>query len=186
MDRSRHLPINISVLLASLLMASCAATPLSGPGTPAPAPTTVLSATALADKGAATPIPATSAPPTEACAHFLPAAPCITYNSVAASSDGKALPWAAAGAVKIQLTSVNGGLQLAMRAPCSPFSAPVTIKGNTLTVGKIAVGAAGCVGAAGDYQSWLQEFLKRPIAMTYANGTLFWVSGPDSLSFKSE
>lgn len=186
MDRTRHLPINISVLVASLLMTSCAATPLGGPGTPAPTPTTVLSATALADKGAATPIPATSAPPREACAHFLAAAPCITYNSVAASSNGKALPWAADGAVKIQLTSVNGGLQLAMRTPCASFSAPATIKGNTLTVGKIAVGAEGCVGAAGDDQAWPQEFLKRPTAMTYAKGTLFWVSGTDSLNFKSE
>lgn len=186
MDRARHLPIRISILVASLLMASCAATPPGGPGTSAPTPST-LSATTQADKSAATPIPATTSRPQEACAPFLTGAPCATYDSVAASSHGKALAWAAAGTVKVQLTSVKGTLQLSVRTPCSPLSAPVAIKANILTVaGKIATGAEGCVGAAGDQQVWVQEFLKRPIAMTYSNGTLSWVSGADALSFKTE
>jgi hypothetical protein len=63
----------------------------------------------------------------------------------------------------------------------------VVIKGNILTVaGKIATGAEGCVGAEGYQRLWVQEFLKRPIAMTYESGKLLWSSGEDSLTFKAE
>jgi hypothetical protein len=58
--------------------------------------------------------------------------------------------------------------------------------GNTLTVGTIATGAEGCIGAVGNQQAWIQELLKRPIDMTYTQGTLNWVSGKDSLSFKAQ
>lgn len=185
MDRARHLPLKISVLLASLLMTSCAATPSAGPVTPPP--TTALSATAQADKTPPTPIPATTSQAQEVCAPFLPGAQCTTYESVSAASNGKALPWAANGAVKAQLTSINGALLLTVRTPCGPLGAPVVIKGNVLTVaGKIAMGASGCIGAAGDQREWVQQFMKRPIAMTYANGKLLWTSGADSLTFKTE
>lgn len=182
MGRTRLLPIKTSVLLASLLMTSCAATPPGGQSTPTP-----LSASAQADKSAPTPLPAITSQPQEVCAPFLPGAPCATYDSVSAASNGKALPWAANGAVKAQLTSINGALLLTVRTPCGPLGAPVVIKGNILTVaGKIAAGAEGCIGAAGFQRNWVQEFLKRPIAMTYANGKLLWVSGADSLTFRSE
>lgn len=182
MDRARHLPLKISVLLASLLMTSCAATPPGGQSTPTP-----LSTSAQADKSAPTPLPATTSQPQQTCAPFLPGAPCTTYDSVSAASNGKALPWAANGAVKAQLTSINGELLLTVRTPCGPLGAPVVIKGNILTVaGKIATGAEGCVGAEGYQRLWVQEFLKRPIAMTYESGKLLWSSGEDSLTFKAE
>lgn len=182
MNRTWRLPIRISVLLASLLMTSCAATPPGGQSTPTP-----LSASAQADKSAPTPLPATTSQPQQTCAPFLPGAPCTTYDSVSAASNGKALPWAANGAVKAQLTSINGELLLTVRTPCGPLGAPVVIKGNILTVaGKIATGAEGCVGAEGYQRLWVQEFLKRPIAMTYTQDTLTWTSGTDTLSFKVE
>lgn len=182
MGRTRLLPIKISVLLASLLMTSCAATPPGGQSTPTP-----LSASAQADKSAPTPLPATTSRPQQTCAPFLPGAPCTTYDSVSAASNGKALPWAANGAVKAQLTSINGELLLTVRTPCGPLGAPVVIKGNILTVaGKIATGAEGCVGAEGYQRLWVQEFLKRPVAMTHESGKLLWVSGDDSLTFRSE
>lgn len=189
MGSTRRLPLSISALAVALLIASCAdpSPSGSGSGTAAPIPassTAAPSKSAVADSGSTA--PPTSVPPLETCAAFLPTAPCATYNSVAASANGKDLPWAAAGSVKVQLTSVDGTLQLAMKTECAPISGPATIAGNTLTVGKIATGAEGCSGAAGDHQVWLQEFLKRPIAMTYTQGTLSWVSGTDALSFKTE
>ncbi|WP_253906733.1 META domain-containing protein [Arthrobacter sp. I3] len=132
------------------------------------------------------PVPATSGAPQETCAAFLPAAPCATYSSVAATSNGKALRWAAAGTITVRLASVEDTLQLAMRTDCSPISGPATIAGNTLTIEKIATGASGCIGAAGEHQAWLHELLKRPISMTYTQDTLTWTSGTNTLSFQAE
>lgn len=190
MDRTWHLAIRIAALASALLVPSCAATPSRGPETAVPTPTTSGTAgpstSAVAGTGSATPLPATtSGLPQETCAAFLPTAPCATYGSVAPTSNGTAVPWAAAGTVKVQLTSVSGTLQLAMKTDCSPISAPVTITGNTLTVGNIAIGAMGCLAPAGEHETWILEFLKRPIAMTYAQNTLTWASGTETLSFKT-
>lgn len=189
MDRAWRLRIGISVL-AALLMTSCAATPSGVPGSAASTPTT--SGIAATSPGALTssvgnsPVPATSGPPQETCAAFLPTAPCSTYSSVAATSNGMALPWAAAGTIKVRLGSVEGTLQLAMKTDCSPISGPVTITGNTLTIGKIATGASGCIGTSGEHQAWIHELLKRPISMTYTQDTLTWTSGINTLSFQAE
>lgn len=189
MDRSWRLRIGISVL-AALLMTSCAATPSVVPGSAASTPTTsgiaATSPSAPTSSVSKSPVPATSGPPRETCAAFLPTAPCSTYSSVAATSNGMALPWAAAGTIKVRLSSVEGTLQLAMKTDCSPISGPATIAGNIMTLGKIATGASGCIGTAGDHQAWIHEFLKRPIAMTYKQDTLTWTNGTDTLSFKAE
>lgn len=185
MDRSWRLPIRISVLAAALLAASCAV-----PGSASSTPTS--SGTAATSPGAPTsfrsnsPVPVTTGPPQETCAAFLPKAPCATYASVAATSNGKALPWSAAGTIKARLTSVEDTLQLVMRTDCAPVGGRVTIAGNIMTTGSIATGASGCIGTAGQDQAWIHEFLKRPIAMTYAQDTLTWTSGTDTLSFKVE
>lgn len=190
MDRVWRLPIRISVLAMALLMTSCGPASTGGPGSESPNPTTsgeiAATPSALTGSGSATPVPPTSGPPRETCAAFLPSAPCATYASVAATSNGAALPWVAEGTIKVRLTSVEGTLQMAMKTDCSPISAPATVAGNTMTLGKIATGASGCIGTAGDHQSWIQEFLKRPIAMTYAKDILTWTSGTDTLSFKAQ
>ncbi|MFH5880178.1 META domain-containing protein [Arthrobacter sp. NA-172] len=86
----------------------------------------------------------------------------------------------------MHLNSVDGSLQLAARTPCAPVGGPATIKGNTLTVGKLAVGAVGCAGDAATEQQWVVEFLRLPIEMSYSQGTLIWKNGADALSFKSK
>jgi len=190
MDRMRRLGMGVSVLVAALLMTSCAATPSGEQGSAAATSNT--SETAATSPGAPTssvsnsPVPATFGPPQETCAAFLPAAPCATYGSVAATSNGKALQWAAAGTITVRLASVEGTLQLAIRTDCSPISGPATITGNTLTIGKIAIGASGCIGTPGEHQAWIHELLKRPISMTYTQDTLTWTSGTNTLSFQAE
>lgn len=190
MDRIWRLSIRISVLAAALLVTSCAATPSDVPGSASSTLTTSgIAATppgALTSSGSNIRVPATSDPPQESCAAFLPTAPCATYGGVAATSNGKALPWAAVGTTKVRLTSVEGTLQLVMKTYCSPIGGPVTIAGNIMTIGKIATGASGCIGTGGEHQAWIHEFLKRPIAMTYTQDTLTWSSGTDTLRFKAE
>lgn len=190
MDRIWRSPIRISVLAAALLMTSCAVPSSSVPGsassTPTISGTAAASPSALAGSGSKSPVPATPGPPQETCAAFLPTAPCAAYSSFAATSTGKAQPWAAARTIKVRLTSVEGTLQLAMKTDCSPISGPVTIAGNIMAIGRIATGASGCIGTAGIHQAWIDEFLKRPIAMTYTQNTLAWTSGTDTLSFKAE
>jgi heat shock protein HslJ len=97
-----------------------------------------------------------------------------------------ALPWAAAGTIKVRLSSVEGTLQLAMKTDCSPISGPATIAGNIMSLGKVATGASGCIGIAGEHEAWIHEFLKRSIAMTYTQDTLTWTSGTNTLSFRAE
>lgn len=67
-----------------------------------------------------------------------------------------------------------------------PGGGQATITGNTLTVRNIATGAMGCAGDVGEQHLWVMEFLKRPIELTFSQGTLSWKSGTDTLSFKSE
>ncbi len=55
-----------------------------------------------------------------------------------------------------------------------------------MTIGKKATGASSCIGTAGEHQAWIHEFLRRPIAMTYAEDKLTWKSGTGTLSFKAE
>jgi len=190
MDRFWRLRIGISVLAAALLMTSCATTPSGVPGSAASTPTTsgiaATSTIASTNSVSNSPVPATSGPPQETCAAFLPTAPCSTYSSVAATSNGMALPWAAAGTIKVRLSSVEGTLQLAMKTDCSPISGPATIAGNIMTLGKVATGASGCIGTAGEHQAWIHEFLKRSIAMTHTQDTLTWTSGTNTLSFRAE
>jgi len=190
MDRFWRLRIGISVLAAALLMTSCATTPSGVPGSAASTPTTsgiaATSTIASTNSVSNSPVPATSGPPQETCAAFLPTAPCSTYRSVAATSNGMALPWAAAGTIKVRLSSVEGTLQLAMKTDCSPISGPVTIAGNIMTLGKVATGASGCIGIAGEHEAWIHEFLKRSIAMTHTQDTLTWTSGTNTLSFRAE
>ena len=190
MDRIWRLPSRISVLAAAMVVTSCAATSSVVPGSASSTPTTsgtaVTSPGALTSSGSNSPVPATSGPPPETCAAFLPTAPCATYGGVAATSNGKVLPWAGIGTMKVRLTSVEGTLQVAMKTDCSPIGGSVTIDGNIMTIGKIATGASGCIGTAGENQAWIHKFLKRPIAMTYTQDTLTWTSGTDTLSFKAE
>jgi hypothetical protein len=94
MKRTRLWQYAVPFLFLVTLMTSCGAQTSDGP------------ATALA-----TLRPNSSTPPQESCAAFLPSAPCATYASVSGTDSSKELPWVAAGAVKVQLASVNGGLE---------------------------------------------------------------------------
>lgn len=131
------------------------------------------------------PSPTVSAPPLESCASFLPSAPCSQYVSISGTSNGVALPWAAAGGLTVELNSLNGGLQLAAKTPCNPISGPAAITGNTLTVDELAVGAMGCAGNPSAQEQWVVQFLKRPIEMAFGQDTLTWTTGADTLSFKA-
>ena len=59
------------------------------------------------------------------------------------------------------------------------------ITGNVMTVGDIGIGAAGCPEDLGQQDTWVLEFLKRPVEVTFSQDTLQWTSGADTLSFKS-
>ncbi|NYE93884.1 hypothetical protein FHU41_000105 [Psychromicrobium silvestre] len=157
-----------SALFLCLLLTSCGSGPVGGPGT-----------------AVNTPSASSSTPPQESCAVFLPATPCSQYVSVSGASHGVVLPWLAKGGLIVGLTSVNGGLQFTAKTPCDPISGPATLSGNSLTVGKLAVGAAGCVGDQSQQQQWMMQFLKQPITMTFSQNVLTWTSGTDTLSFKS-
>lgn len=155
-------------------MTSCAAGTTGGPGTAGSTPP------------AAPPNSQTvSRTPVEACAPFLPSASCSPYASISGTANGKNLPWLASGAVTVQLTTVTGSLQLAVKTPCNPVGGPATISGNTLDVGDIAVGAMGCAGDVGAQEQWVVGFLQRPIEMTSADGVLHWTSGPDTLTLRA-
>ncbi|UKA56812.1 META domain-containing protein [Arthrobacter sp. FW306-2-2C-D06B] len=127
-----------------------------------------------------------SAPPRQTCAAFQPSAPCTEYVSIAGTADGIDLPWAASGGLAVQLSSVGGSLYLIAKTPCSPVSGPATITGDTLVAGKLGIGAMGCVSDAGSQQQWFVDFLKRPIEMSFSQGTLTWKSGSDTLIFKGK
>lgn len=99
---------------------------------------------------------------------------------------GAALPWVAAGGLKVGLNSVNRGLELTAKTACNPVSGPAMINGSTLVVEKLAVGAVGCVGDPADREKWLVPFLKQPIEMTSNQDTLTWKSGIDIPSFESK
>ncbi|QHK22406.1 hypothetical protein GU243_17845 [Pseudarthrobacter psychrotolerans] len=74
---------------------------------------------------------------------------------------------------------------LGVRTECAPLSGLATITGNTLTAKDIVTGASGCTnGNSGEQHLWVTDFLKRPIQMTFSQGTLIWKSGADSLSFQ--
>ena len=148
MDRSWRLPIRISVLgwHCSRHPAQCRDQTSS---TPTSSGTAATSPSAPTSFGSNSPVPVTTGLPQETCAAFLPKAPCATYASVAATSNGKALPWSAAGTIKARLTSAAGTLHLVMRTDCAPVGGPATIAGNIMTIGSIATGASGCIGTAG-------------------------------------
>jgi heat shock protein HslJ len=159
-----------SALLCGMLMTSCAASIPGGPGMAGPTPT---------------PDSHNSQTMSKACARFLPSAACTPYASIAGTANGKNLPWLASGAVTVQLTTVAGSLQLAVKTPCNPVGGPATIRGDTLHVGDIAVGAMGCAGDVGTQEQWVLQFLRRPIEMTAAGGVLNWTSGPDTLTLRA-
>lgn len=163
-----------SALFFGIFMTSCAARITSGPGTAVPAPPAVSPNAQRA-----------SAPPVEVCATFLPSGSCSPYVSVSGTAQGMNLPWVASGGVTVQLTAVDGSLQLAVKTPCNPAGGPASISGHTLHVGNIAVGAMGCSGEAAAQEKWVLQFLKRPIEMTSVGGLLRWNSGPDTLTLKA-
>lgn len=116
---------------------------------------------------------------------FLPSAPCAIYASTSGTAAGQDLPWVAAGSLRVQLEAVNGDLYLSVRTTCAPISGPVKITGNVMTVGDLAIGAIGCREELGRQDTWVLEFLKRPVEVTFSQDTLQWTSGADTLSFKS-
>ncbi len=166
----------ILLLLIGTVLTSCASTQGRERGTAVPAPPGTGPAS-LATR---------SAPPRETCAAFLPSAPCTEYVSIAGTADGIDLPWAASEGLTVKLSSVDGSLQFTAKTPCSPVSGPATITGNTLVVGKLGIGAMGCISDAATQQQWLVDFLKRPIEMSFSQGTLNWKSGTDTLIFKGK
>ncbi|MCQ6270825.1 hypothetical protein M8J71_10065 [Pseudarthrobacter sp. R1] len=83
--------------------------------------------------------------------------------------------------------SVDGQLMIGVDTECAPLSGLATITGNTLTAKDIATGASGCTDAnAGEQHLWVMDFLKRPIEMTFSQGTLIWKGGANSLSFQPD
>lgn len=176
--------LSLPALYLCTLLAACG-TP-SSPGastTGEPASPSGNSATTSTASNAA---PTTSTTQSGGCPTFLPSAPCADYASVSGTSKGVDLPWVASGSVKAQLEAVNGTYQLSVQDKCGPLSGPATITGNTMVVGDIAVGAVGCEGDVSAQHLWVMAFLKRPIEMTYTDGVLKWMSGSETLSFKSE
>ncbi|WP_354217796.1 MULTISPECIES: META domain-containing protein [unclassified Arthrobacter] len=153
---------------------------------PTPSSTSFATPTNSATPTDSTPGSTGTAAPQETCAAFLPSTPCTKYTSVSGTASGKDLPWVASGGVRAQLTSVNGELQLTVTTKCGPMSGQATVTGNTLNARNIATGAVGCSGDVGEQHLWVLEFLKRPIELTFSQGTLTWKSGTDTLSFKSE
>ncbi|GAA3314548.1 hypothetical protein GCM10017710_21550 [Arthrobacter ramosus] len=163
----------ILLLLIGTAMTSCASTQGREQGTAGPTPPETVPASRV-----------TTTPPRETCAVFLPSAPCGAYVSIAGTADGVELPWATSGGLTVQLSSVNGSLYVTAKTPCSPVSGPATITGNTLVAGELGIGAMGCISDAGTQQQWFVDFLKRPIEMSFSQGTLNWKSGTDTLTFK--
>jgi hypothetical protein len=179
MKRTRLWQYTVPVLLLGMLLTSCGDTKTGGPGTAVPTPSSATSTSS-------TPGSTSTTPPQETCAAFLPTTPCARYARVSGTASGNDLPWVASGDIKAWLTSVNGELQLTVTTRCGPMGGQATITGNTLTVRNIATGAMGCAGDVGEQDLWVLEFLKRPIELTFSQGTLSWKSGTDTLSFKNE
>ncbi|WP_426986184.1 hypothetical protein [Pseudarthrobacter sp. Y6] len=46
------------------------------------------------------------------------------------------------------------------------------ITGNVMTVGDIGIGAVGCPEDLGQQDTWVLEFLKRPVEVTFSQDTL--------------
>ncbi|WAH98242.1 META domain-containing protein [Arthrobacter sp. MMS18-M83] len=126
-----------------------------------------------------------STQPTVECAEFLPSTPCGLYSSVRGASGRQDVAWAGSGSITARLESVSGSLYLTVTTPCAPLSGAASITGNILQVRSIAVGAMSCPGEPASQEAWVLEFLRRPIKLAYASGTLTWLSGPDTLGFKS-
>lgn len=164
------------LLLIASALTSCASKHAGEPGTATPT---------LPPTGP-TSLVTTPAPPRETCAAFLPSAPCTTYVSIAGTADGVDLAWAASGGLTVQLSSVDGSLYVTAKTPCSPVSGPARITGNMLAVGSLGIGAMGCTGDAAMQQQWFVDFLKRPIEMSFGQGTLNWKSGTDTITFKGK
>lgn len=178
----------VAVMSVCLLVASCASV-ISEPSkvplaTSFPVSSTPPSVTHLPPPVSG-PSPGGSTQPTIECAEFLSSTPCGTYSSVRGESGGQDVAWIGTGAVTARLTAVSGSLYLTVTTPCSPLSGPASVAGGIMQLGSIAVGAMGCAGDAASQQAWVLEFLKRPIKMAYINGTLTWLSGADTLDFKS-
>lgn len=187
MKRIRLWQCIIPYLLLSMLLTSCGDKMTGGPGTAEPTPNSTSSASPDSPSATSSILGSTSTTqPQETCAAFLPSTPCSRYTSVSGTTSGKELPWVSSGSVKARLTSVNGELQLSVTTPCGPLSAQATITGNTLTAKDIATGASGCSDVTGEQQLLVTNFLRRPIEMTFSQGTLNWKSGTDTLSFKSD
>jgi hypothetical protein len=182
MKRNRLWPYTVPCLLLGMLLTSCGDTKTAEPGTAITAPSSTSAATSTSSILG----PTSTMPPKETCAAFLPTTGCSRYASVSGTAGGNDLPWAASGGVKAWLTSVNGELQLTVTTRCGPLGGQATISGNTLTVRNLATGAMGCAGDVGEQHLWVMEFLKRPIELTFSQGTLSWKSGTDTLSFESE
>lgn len=121
----------------------------------------------------------------ETCARFLPSAPCSPYVSVFGTANGKVQGWLASGGLTVQLTSVNGGLQFTAKTPCGPASGPAIIRGTTLTVEKVAVGAVSCANPALLQQQLVLNLLKLPIEVSFNQGILSWKSGADTVRFQA-
>jgi heat shock protein HslJ len=175
-------------LVFTMLLTSCGQNVADRPGTPEVTPNSTSSAYSADSQGPASAIvvsPSTT-PPQATCAAFLPSAPCTTYTSISGTTNGQDIPWVTSS-LKAALVSVDGQqLLVSVRTGCGPLSGTAQITGNTLTVTDIAIGASGCTDATGEQQSWAIDFLKRPIEMTFSQGTLLWKSGTDSLSFKGD
>jgi hypothetical protein len=185
MKRIRAWKYGVPLVLFGTLITSCGSQPSDGGGSAIPAlPSTSLSPGPIVSKNSA-PSPTSSTPPQVSCAAFLPSVPCATYASTSGTAAGRDLPWVASGSLRVQLESVNGDLYLSVRTNCAPISGPVDITGNVMTVGDIGIGAAGCPEDLGQQDTWVLEFLKRPVEVTFSQDTLQWTSGADTLSFKS-
>ena len=185
MKRIRVWKYGVPLVLFGTLITSCGSQPSDGEGSAIPAlPSPSLSPDPIVSKNSA-PSPTSSTPPQVSCAAFLPSAPCATYASTSGTAAGRDLPWVASDSLRVQLESVNGDLYLSVRTNCAPISGPADITGNVMTVGDIGIGAAGCPEDLGQQDTWVLEFLKRPVEVTFSQDTLQWTSGADTLSFKS-
>lgn len=175
-------------LVLTMLLTSCGQNVTDRPGTPEPTPNSTSSVSSANSPVRTSSIAGSTSTtqPQETCVAFLPSAPCTGYTSISGTDDGKDLPWVTSNGLKAALSSINGQLLLSIRTGCGPLSGPAQITGNTFTVRDIAIGASGCTDVTGEQQSWVMDFLKRPIEMTFNQGTLLWKSGTDSLSFKSD
>jgi hypothetical protein len=75
--------------------------------------------------------------------------------------------WLASDPLTVSLTD-QGGTTLVVVTPCNAVNVPVKVTGSTLDpdVGRMISGAKGCLGAAGEEESWATAFISQ--AITYA------------------